>query len=303
MARRASVLMVIVLCAAGCGSPTAGPVKAGPVPIEAAGLTNAFRLSDRLYSGSSPEGDAGFASLQALGVKTAISVDGMTPDTATAGRYGLRYVHIPVGYDGIPREKAWLIAKAARDLPGPVYVHCHHGQYRGPAAVACILLALDPTVTRDDAAAWLTQAGIDPHYRGLVELPRTMPRPSAADLDALPANFPPIAVLPDLTRLMVVIDGRSDHLKAAKAAGWATPPGHPDIDPPHEALQLWELFREAGRMPDVTRRGAEFVALLRDAEAAAGALEKALRGNPAAAQAAFERSQAICTRCHAKYRD
>jgi protein tyrosine phosphatase (PTP) superfamily phosphohydrolase (DUF442 family) len=299
MARRVFVLLL----AAGCGSPTAGPEKSGPVAVDVEGLENVYRLSDRLYSGGGPEGDAGFAALQALGVKTVISVDGAAPDVAKAERFGMRYVHVPVGYDGIPREKAWHIARAARDLPGPVYVHCHHGKHRGPAAAACVLLALDPSFTRDDAAAWLTQAGTDPRYKGLFELPRTLPRPSAADLDELPADFPSVVEVPDLTRLMVAIDARWDHLKATKAAGWMAPPAHPDIDPPHEALQLLELYREAGRMPDVTRRGAEFVSLLRESEEAAGELEKALRGNTIAAQAAFERTQALCARCHAKYRD
>jgi protein tyrosine phosphatase (PTP) superfamily phosphohydrolase (DUF442 family) len=299
MARRTLVLIL----AAGCGAPTATPDKPGPTPVEVEGLHNVYRLSARLYSGSGPEGDAGFAALRALGVKTVISVDGAAPDAATAGRYGLRYVHVPVSYDGIPREKAWRMARAARDLPGPVYVHCHHGQHRGPAAAACVLLALDPSFTRDDAAAWLAQAGTDPRYRGLIELPRTLPRPSAADLDALPADFPAVVAVPDLTRLMVAIDARWDHLKAAKAAGWKAPPGHPDIDPPHEALQLLELYREAGRLPDVTRRGEGFLALLQEAEQATGELEKALRGDVGAAQAAFEQSQALCGRCHTKYRD
>lgn len=299
MARRVLVLIL----AAGCGAPTPEPARPGPTPVEVEGLHNVYRLSDRLYSGGGPEGDVGFAALQMLGVQTVISVDGAVPNVATAGRYGLRYVHVPVGYDGIPREKAWRIAKAARDLPGPVYVHCHHGKHRGPAAAACVLLALDPSYTRDDAAAWLSQAGTDTRYRGLVELPRTLPRPSAADLDTLPAHFPSAVAVPDLTRLMVAIDARWDHLQAARAAGWKAPPTHPDIDPPHEALQLLELYREAGRMPDVTRRGAEFVALLQESEQAAGELEKALRGNAGAAQTAFERSQALCARCHAKYRD
>jgi protein tyrosine phosphatase (PTP) superfamily phosphohydrolase (DUF442 family) len=299
MARRVLVLIL----AAGCGAPTATPARPVPTPVEVEGLHNVFRLSDRLYSGSGPEGDAGFAALQALGVKTVISVDGAAPDPATADRYGLRYVHVPVGYDGIPRDKAWRLAKAARDLPGPVYVHCHHGQHRGPAAAACVLLALDPSFTRDDAAAWLSQAGTDPRYRGLVELPRTLPRPSAADLDALPADFPAVVVVPDLTRLMAAIGDRWDHLKAAKAAGWKAPPAHPDIDPPHEALQLLELYREAGRLPDVTRRGEGFLELLQESEQSAGELEKALRGDVGAAQAAFERSQALCGRCHTKFRD
>jgi protein tyrosine phosphatase (PTP) superfamily phosphohydrolase (DUF442 family) len=297
MVRRVVVLMT-ASWVAGCGSPTPQP-NAGPVPVEADGLHNAFRLSDRLYSGSSPDGEVGFASLRKLGVKTVILVDGAPPDVRLAERYGLRYVHVPVGYDGIPQEKAWEIAKAARDLPGPVYVHCHHGQHRGPAAAACVLLALDPGYTPDQASAWLKQAGTDSRYRGLVGLPQTLRRPTAADLDALPADFPSQDAVPDLARLMVAIDARWDQLKAAKAAGWKPP----DAGPPHEALQLFELLREAGRMPDVTRRGAEFVALLRDAEAAAGELEAALRAHPDKAKAAFERSQSLCSKCHAKFRD
>ena len=28
------------------------------------------------------------------------------------------------------------LARAARTLPGPIFVHCHHGMHRGPAAAA-----------------------------------------------------------------------------------------------------------------------------------------------------------------------
>ena len=35
-------------------------------PIQARGLHNAFRVSDRIYSGSSPDGDEGFAELKRL---------------------------------------------------------------------------------------------------------------------------------------------------------------------------------------------------------------------------------------------
>jgi protein tyrosine phosphatase (PTP) superfamily phosphohydrolase (DUF442 family) len=302
MVRRVLVLVALGWVA-GCGSAVPEQAKPGPAPVEAEGLHNAFRLSDRLYSGSNPDGDVGFASLQKLGVKTIITVDGMTPDVVAAERYGLRYVHLPVGYDGIPREKAWAIAKAARDLPGPVYVHCHHGQHRGPAAAACVMLALDPGYTPDQASAWLRLAGTDPHYRGLISLPQTFQRPTAADLDALPADFQPVAAVPDLTRLMVEIDARSDRLKAAKAVGWKPPLRETDTNPAHEALLLRELFREAGRVPDVTQRGAEFMALLHDAEAAAGELEAALREHPDKVKAAFERSQSLCSKCHAKFRD
>src|SRR5947209_839442 len=67
--------------------------------VEAPGLHNVFRLTDKLYSGSSPDGDEGFASLQRLGVKTVISVDGARPDVERAHQFGMRYIHLPIGYD------------------------------------------------------------------------------------------------------------------------------------------------------------------------------------------------------------
>src|SRR5438094_677830 len=81
---------------------------------------------------SSPDGDEGFHSLQQLGIKTIVSVDGARPEVDLARKYGLRYVHLPIGYDAVPREQALRIARAIRDLPGPVYIHCHHGRHRGP---------------------------------------------------------------------------------------------------------------------------------------------------------------------------
>src|SRR5262245_3837035 len=105
------------------------PAPPGPVKVEAPGLPNVYRVTDRLYSGGSPVGDTGFASLQKLGIRTVISVDGVRPDVQRARKHGLRYIHLPIGYDGVPRAKALRLARAVRDLPGPVYLHCHHGKH------------------------------------------------------------------------------------------------------------------------------------------------------------------------------
>jgi protein tyrosine phosphatase (PTP) superfamily phosphohydrolase (DUF442 family) len=267
-------------------------------------LHNLFRVSERVYSGSSPEGDEGFVELRRLGVRTIISVDGAKPDAATAARYGLRYVHLPVGYDGIPRDKVLALVKAVQDLPGPVYVHCHHGKHRGPAAVAVIQLCNDPTWHLDRAEAWFKTAGTDPRYTGLVGIPRTLVPPTIAELAGATSDFPSVARIPDLARLMVVIDERWDRLKLAKAAGWKTPQDHPDVDPPHETVQLLESYREAARLTDSRRRGTEFAKRLADAETAVTELEQALRAadlNRSAA--AFSRSAAACVDCHARFRD
>src|SRR5262249_15617653 len=89
-------------------------------PISAAGIDNFFQLSDQVYSGSEPHGDAGFESLAKRHVRTIISVDGATPDNARANARGIRYVHIPIGYDGIPDQKGLELLYAMKHVEGPV---------------------------------------------------------------------------------------------------------------------------------------------------------------------------------------
>src|SRR6185436_3172872 len=101
-------------------------------------LHNLFRVTTNILSGSSPYRDAAFAEIARLGVKTIISVDGTRPDVETARNHGLRYIHLPFGYAGVPTNRVAELVKAARTASGPIYVHCHHGLHRGPAAVAVI---------------------------------------------------------------------------------------------------------------------------------------------------------------------
>ncbi len=298
--RRSLPFLLLLL---GCSPP---PVPTAPEPRAVAGLHNLHRVSPVLWSGSQPESEAGFASLKRLGVKTVISVDGATPDVAGAAEQGLRYVHLPVGYDGIPRERALELAKAVRDLPGPVYVHCHHGQHRGPAAVAAIRLCLDPHFTPEQAEAWLNLAGTDSRYKGLVELPRTLQRPTAEELDRGAGDFPSVARVPDLARRMVEIDRTWDELKAAKEAGWPRP-----VEAAGAAVLLVEHYREVGRLPQ--EKVESFARLRAEAEVEAGKLERALRRDLAPqpplrsgegeAEAAFAASKALCQRCHDGFRD
>jgi protein tyrosine phosphatase (PTP) superfamily phosphohydrolase (DUF442 family) len=290
-----------------CGCPRGQdvpPAPPRPAKVEAAGLHNVFRLTDQLYSGSSPEGDDGFASLQRLGVRTIISVDGARPDVERARRFGLRYVHLPIGYDGVPEEQGLRIAKAVRDLPGPVYIHCHHGKHRGPASAAVAHLCVDEKCSVEAALEGMRRAGTDPHYTGLYAAPERLHRPTLEDLDRIPDDFPEVAAVPGLAQAMVAIDERWDRLKQARASGWKPPPGHADIDPPHEARQLLEQFREALRLPEVAKRPEEFRHQLVEAAGAAERLEAALRHpQEGAAEDCFQKSSASCTRCHDAHRD
>lgn len=149
------------------------------------------------------------------------------------------------------------------------------------------------------------QAGTDLRYSGLFLAVRGLRRPTAEELDRTPADFPEVASVPALTELMVLIDLRWEHLGQVRKAGWKVPPDHPDIVPAHEALQLAEHYREAGRLPEVKQRAEEFRSWLRDGEAAARELEAALRieTERSAAETAFRHSGEFCSRCHARYRD
>ena len=301
--------LLIVSC--GCGNDKGGPTAPGteaPRPelgkVEAPGLHNVYRLTETLYSGSSPEGDEGFESLRKLGAKTIISVDGARPDVGRAHKFGLRYVHLPIGYDGVPEGQGKRIAKAVRDLPGAVYVHCHHGKHRGPAAAAVAHLCVDERCGVETALDEMRRAGTDPHYAGLYAAPRDLRRPTREELDRVPDDFPEVAQVAGLAQVMVQIDERWDRLKEARAAGWKVPLAHPDIDPPHEALQLVEQYREALRLLEVDARPEELRRWLAEAEKDAEGLEAALRGRAGVGvEAAWKKAGAACTRCHAGHRD
>ena len=90
----------------------AADAKSVAVKVDAPHLPNAYRIHEKLISGGLPEGDEAFAELKELGIKTVISVDGAKPDLAMAKKYGMRYVHLPHGYDGVPDERGAELAKA-----------------------------------------------------------------------------------------------------------------------------------------------------------------------------------------------
>jgi hypothetical protein len=305
---------LLLVGAIGAAEPTAGrPERSGDLPIRSLplpGIENAFSVGNRFFSGSTPEGEAAFAALAKLGVKTLLSVDGSAPNVEAARRHGLRYVHLPIGYDGIAPTNAVRLVKAAESLPGPVYVHCHHGRHRGPTAVAVMAEGLEGW-TPEQATEWLKAAGTDPHYTGLYRAVATFRMPSKETLAAVPAAFPERATTPGLVDLMVRVDGHFDALKGIRQAGFQTPPREPDLVPATEALQLLELMKEAKRTGVGATRNERFQTELGLAVQAAEALHGAVVGlatdrskeQLAKAEAAFVAVQKNCASCHRASRD
>ena len=287
-------------------APPPAVMRALTVP----GIHNLFALGTNVFSGSTPEGEEGFAALAKLGVKTIVSVDGAKPEVELARKHGLRYVHLPHGYDGISTNLQLQLAKAGQSLPGPIYVHCHHGKHRGPAAAAVICMA-DYGWTHSEAADFLHAAGTSTNYVGLYETVRKFQRPSSEQLRAASLDFPELAIVSGLVDTMVAIDERWENLKAVRAAGYQPPKDHPNMQPASEGVILWEHFREVQRLPETAQRGADVSERLKVAETAAKEVARLLRLFAAEARPeikgqlakAFDVVAKSCSTCHQAHRD
>ena len=290
--------------------------KANPEPallekLPSKHFPNAIKVHPKVISGGLPEGDAAFQELKDLGIKTIISVDGAKPDVETAKKFGLRYVHLPHGYDGIPEPRIEELAKAVRDLPGPIYIHCHHGHHRSPAAAsaACVGAGL---IDHKDARQVLVVAGTSESYRGLYQSAQNAKRIDDAVLDALQAEFPATAKLPPMAEAMVSVEHAHDHLKQFAMNKWQPIKDKPALEPDHEALLLREHFTELLRTKEVMGRPQRYQELMKEGEASAQELEDTIKtwikaGRPEKIPDNFvkgmDRVTKNCTACHKQFRD
>ncbi len=311
---RAAAFIAITLALGAAAQPSAPltsaaalrlPAMTDQAPAEYPGLHNVVAYATRIYTGSAPEGAAGFASLRALGFTTIISVDGAAPDVAAAKTAGLRYIHLPIGYNGMDRERTLQIAKAVRLASGPVYIHCHHGKHRAAGAAGAVAVTLG-LLTTDAATAKLHVSGTAPQYTGLYKCVSVAAVVSAAELDAVSDDFPEVSGPTGLVQAMVDIDGAMDHLKAIEASGWSVPVDQPDLVPIAEAGRLADLFRAADGFERVKTKPAEFRERLADTSKAATQIEDGLSTptrDAKALSAALKTLGQRCTDCHARYRD
>jgi hypothetical protein len=279
-----------------------------PEHLKEPGLAVIYRLTDNIYAGSAPEGDAGFISLKKLGVKTIITVDGTKPDIATARKHGFHYIHLPHGYDGISTNTQVALIKAAETVPGPIYVHCHHGLHRGPTAAAVICMGTAGW-TPEQGLKWLKQVGTSTNYVGLYKTVETFRPPSKAALEAAPDHFPEVAKTEDLINTMVAIDGQWDKLKEIRKAGYEVPKDSPDLIPTAEATLLREHFREARRLPESRKRGVDFIKHFKAAEETTAILENDLgqyeskQMDKKRLESQYKKLEQTCAACHKIFRN
>lgn len=280
------------------------PSPAADTPLDLPGIHNLVAFAEGVYSGAVPEGDEGFESLAALGVRTVISVDGAQPDVEAARKHGLRYVHLPIGYDGVSQTRTLELARALRDLPGPHYIHCHHGKHRSAAAAGAAVVTLGKTDART-ATERMKISGTSPHYDGLYACVADATPVAPSIIDSASHEFPERAATPGIVQAMVEIDEITEHLKATEKAGWQPPADHPDLVPLKEAARLVDLFRHSAGDPTLEAETQELRDWLARAAEEAKSLEDGLEAPIAASDlsARFKIILSTCKSCHADYRD
>lgn len=267
-------------------------------------LHNVWQLSPRIYSGAEPESDSSFAELAKLGIRTVVSVDGLAPRVDLAKKYGMRMVHIPFGYDGIPEETRLALVRVAKEVPGKIYVHCHHGKHRGPAGAA-ILCRADDGRGVVAAREILEKAGTSREYSGLwrdVEsfvLPdKSLPLPELVEARRTAS----------LAATMAELDRTHDRLQLLARHGWTAPPEHADLSARQEATIFREHYAESVRLlgsRDTATSEALRSAFQQAFEQSRRLAEQVNAPNfdKSQASALLNQVQASCKDCHAKFRN
>ncbi|MBL9000817.1 MAG: cytochrome c [Phycisphaerae bacterium] len=288
-------------------APIPMPTPADTRPMDYPGVHNVVAYQPGYLSGSQPEGDSGFDTLAAMGIKTIISVDGAAPEVEKAASRGMRYIHLPISYNGIGEERGLELTRATRDAMrvGPVYIHCHHGKHRsaGAAAMACVHLGWS---TPEQGVARMKVSGTSPNYTGLYACAQRASLLDEKVIDAVSADFPEISKPTDFVQGMVDVDHAFEHLKEIEKAGWKTPESSPDLVPAAEAGRLADLYRSLQETRYVKEEPVGLTELLRDAHAQAHALEEWLAAGEqdgAKLSAQFKLVAASCKDCHVKFRD
>jgi len=301
------LLIASVLMACRSFRSTPSHTIRGPLPV--GGLENVYQYSESVYGGSGPYTESNFAELKQLGIDLVVSVDGAIPKVDLAEAEGIRYAHIPIGYDGVSRKAQVQLVKAF-EMSESVYVHCHHGKHRGPAAIASLLVGMD-VISNEEAVEILKFVGTSDKYHGLyrdVQNARVVHDEELAAVEALPS----VADISDFTRTMATIDIHWDHLKMSRDVGWSATTKHPDIDPIHEALMLNEQFRELLRQDIETEYSEKALAdlrdfrnYLRDSVEQSGQLESGMRqgANVEYLETQYQALKQSCLNCHETYRN
>ena len=285
------VLGMLGLSACDQSDPGTRARPAQPVPSPATLMSNLkiHQLTPDIFVGPRPSLEH-IEELTTLGIQKVISVDALPPEPSLWAE-AIQIRHLPLGYRDLPKPLQLRLARELSIDPVKTYIHCHHGQHRGPAAALAALRALGQ-LDQAEAEAWLDRCGVA--YQGLRQAVQDAQPESPQDIQSALPLEEAIATR-SLSRLMAEIDQIWDRLKKVPA------PDEPDRRTQKEdAAQLLDLFRlsseAAGPVdPDYPKQMQAAIRL-------ATTLESEIQdGEDAAKLRAALRTS--CRTCHRAFRD
>lgn len=154
------------------------------VQPDLAGVPNLYRVTPDFYRASQPNAQ-GFAGLEALGIRSVLSLRQTLDDRALAAGTGLTLRRVPMKTRHVGEQNGAKVVLAMRALraglqEGPVLVHCRHGADRTGLIVALWRILYE---------GWSRQAAIDELIEGGYgfhpiwgNIPRYLRRVNLADL-------------------------------------------------------------------------------------------------------------------------
>jgi len=149
-------------------------------PLTRPGLSNLHKVSDDLYRGAQPTAE-GIEQLDALGIKTIISLRSSDTDHRFLGQAGLTYEHIPmVAWNAEDEDVVRLLRIVTDENRLPVFVHCRRGADRTGLMVAVYRIVVQGW-SKEQAIDEMTQGGFR-FYSGWRNLPRYI---RDLDIDAI----------------------------------------------------------------------------------------------------------------------
>ena len=287
------LLAVIAVGAEKSDSTTDHPV-ARPIR-NSSNLENVLQVGDGIYSGSEPVKETDYQWLADQGIQTLVSVDRVPPNVELARQFGLRYVHIPIGYGQIERKQQLAIVRAIRETDKSIYFHCHRGQHRGPAATALACIA-EQIFSHNDGSQFLKLAGTSRHYHGLWDSVKNFVSPS--DESELPELEESVVPAP-LAESMAQIDRSWRAIEKLSREKWQ-PIRARDVE---QVRLLGDGLRVSGR--DASNElDDEFRRVMSQAAEHVSRLENALeRGDSEQAGREFAKIRENCQQCHERFRD
>src|SRR5690606_10412855 len=272
------------------------------VRLDLPGTANAYRLNATIFAGDSPPGPEAMELLAQQGVATLISIDMHPPDHYEAAAHDLNYVHIPIRHGRLAPADYMRVLRVISYMEGSYYLHAGNNDDRALAIAAMA------THVSEFRAAWRVLYLLDSMEFSKEEIALWYASASPLVYKTLngsrvwPSDFPPALDVPPTIWWMRQFDESFQVLRAARDAGWETPPDAVGTTAAHEAMVVGEMARSWLEANGETAN-AEMRTRMEEVRARALEMKQALATkNKQTAETSWVNLSNACMNCHREFR-